>query len=116
MGKWIIKVMIWVLLASVLVVVVWFFQSKKVISQQNDLIATQSNTNENSVSLENANLTKILDTVKIEMWVEMKNINQLKGIKSKVDKELFEAETNYNLLLEAAKIIKKEPKESFWLN
>jgi hypothetical protein len=41
----------------------------------------------------------------------MKNINKLKDVKSKVDKELFEAETNYNLLLEAANIIKKEPKE-----
>lgn len=116
MGKLTTKVIIWILLASVLVIVVWFFQSKKVISQQNDLIARQSTVISNSITWPDAKSKKTLDEIRKEMSEEKENIEELKTLKIEVDQNLFDAETNYMLLLDAANIVKWDLKESFWLN
>ena len=110
------RVIPWIILACMLVIVAWFFQAKKVISTQNDIITKQSNVINSSTTWQDLKHEKILDEIRKEMWESKSIIEELKIKKAEIDQKLFDEETNYMLLLNAANIIKEEPKDSFWLN
>jgi len=110
------RVIPWIILACILVIVAWFFQAKKVISTQNELITKQYSLISNSITWAVAESKKTLDNIRKEMSESKSSIEELKTKKAEIDQNLFDEETNYMLLLDAANIIKSELSDSFWLN